>query len=380
MEEATEKQTGRAGAGKRCYVCKARSHHPGPFCEPCYESNNTHRNAAVDMTGKVCIVTGCRLKIGYQTALALLRMGATVVGTTRFPDDGMKRYRAETDGEELITRLTLHRVDMLRMSDITAFTDYILATYQNLHVIVNNAAQTIRRPPAFYRHLLTEGASGDQARGEGRPAVELLPTISTADAVIDPVVKEVGAEKPEQNGEVVVHDYFPVGEVDGDGQQVDLRPENSWTQAMGAVDPVELVECLFANAAAPFILTQNLLPLLSATPGNKYVVNASAMEGKFHRHFKTQFHPHTNMAKAALNQWVRTSGGQLAKHGIFMTAVDTGWVTDERPVRYRELAPHEVPLDCKDGAMRLLHPIIAGYSGGEHYHSVFLKDFKRTSW
>jgi NAD(P)-dependent dehydrogenase (short-subunit alcohol dehydrogenase family) len=395
MREPSEKQK---RLGKRCYVCNNRSHHPGPFCEPCHQMNDTHRHAKTDMTGKVCVVTGCRLKIGYQAALSLLRMGATVIGTTRFPADALRRFQAETDGAEITTRLRIFRVDLLCMSDIASLTNRIMTECPRLHVVVNNAAQTIRRPRAFYEHLLDAEDRGDErveqigdAPTGGEPlAIENLPMPEGRDKAtthqahpetvsVSPVEVKHITHMVTGSHEEAMQVYFPPGELDADGQQVDLRPENSWTQAMGEVDPVELVECLLVNAAAPFILVQNLLPRLSATEGLKFIVNASAMEGKFNR-YKTHFHPHTNMAKAALNQWVRTSGGQLAKSNIFMTAVDTGWVTDERPVRFREALPYDIPLDSLDGAMRLLHPIIGGYSGEHLYHSVFLKDYQYTSW
>lgn len=409
--------------GKRCYVCNMRSHYPGPFCEDCYQMNAGHRENKTDLTGKVCIVTGCRVKIGYQTALALLRMGATVVGTTRFPADALRRFRAEEDGEVIVARLRIHRVELLCMGDITRFTNAILEEYKDLHVIVNNAAQTIKRPPDFYKHLLPaeqvgHAESTNTTKGTFQPA--RLTDATNVEYAEEEEEEEMGGERashgPEIPGvrqrdealpvgrqderrgdgrdvkrdegrevelgtprDVSLPDHFPEGQLDEDGQQVDLRKENSWTQEMGQVNPVELVECLFMNAAAPFILVQNLLPLLRVTRGSKFVVNASAMEGKFNR-YKTHYHPHTNMAKAALNQWVRTSGSQLAKMNIYMTAVDTGWVTDERPFCHRESAPYDIPLDSKDGAMRLLHPVIAGYSGGHLYHSIFLKDYKYTSW
>jgi NAD(P)-dependent dehydrogenase (short-subunit alcohol dehydrogenase family) len=374
MEGARSKLTKQPRA-KKCYICQVRSRHPGPFCEACDVLNTAHREAKVDMTGRVCIVTGCRVKIGYEVALALLRMGATVVGTTRFPKDALGRFLAETDGEEIVTRLQLYEVDLLRLSTISDFTYRVLTDHPRIHAVINNAAQTIRRPPAFYAHLLP----GEALPVTGAPLAPLaLTAAGPADGSAD--CPRGGADPGADPGvDLVSHDFFPAGMLDEHGQQVDLRPENTWTQMMGSIDPVEVVECLAVNAAAPFILVQSLLPGLLAASGNRFVVNASAMEGKFYRP-KTPFHPHTNMAKAALNQWTRTSGGQLAKSNIFMTAVDTGWVTDERPVRYQHDAPFEVPLDCKDGAMRLLHPIIEGYSGGELFHSIFLKDFRKTTW
>jgi NAD(P)-dependent dehydrogenase (short-subunit alcohol dehydrogenase family) len=87
------------------------------------------------------------------------------------------------------------------------------------------------------------------------------------------------------------------------------------------------------NAVAPFIFNARLKALMMRTPErDKHIVNVSAMEGQFYRRFKTTRHPHTNMAKAALNMMTRTSAADYHADGIHMNSVDTGWVTDEDPV------------------------------------------------
>jgi NAD(P)-dependent dehydrogenase (short-subunit alcohol dehydrogenase family) len=110
------------------------------------------------------------------------------------------------------------------------------------------------------------------------------------------------------------------------------------------------------------------------------------MEGQFSRVSKGHRHPHTNMAKAALNMLTRTAGLEYQMDGIYMTAADTGWVTDKRPFRQ---AAHEAetkgfapPLDCKDGAARVYHPILEGIIDEEKkpFLAVFLKDFKVHPW
>ena len=109
------------------------------------------------------------------------------------------------------------------------------------------------------------------------------------------------------------------------------------------------------------------------------------MEGQFSRISKGHRHPHTNMAKAALNMMTRTSGLEYQMDNIYMTAVDTGWVTDERPFHQAahesEVKAFVVPLDCVDGAARVLHPIWHGLQDqNQPYFSVFLKDFKVHPW
>ncbi|KAL5033886.1 hypothetical protein RTP6_001785 [Batrachochytrium dendrobatidis] len=197
--------------------------------------------------------------------------------------------------------------------------------------------------------------------------------------------------------------HFPDGRLDRDDQQIDLRSQNSWTMQIGQISTVEMLECHVINAFAPWVLISELKSLMEAT-GNpvisetsatasdvsedtsikssydKYIVNVSAMEGQFYRP-KTVFHPHSNMAKASLNMMTRTSAAGLAALNIFMTAVDTGWITDENPVEQwekRENAPP--PLDEWDAAMRVLDPILVGVRGGDRMWGVFLKNYTVTRW
>jgi NAD(P)-dependent dehydrogenase (short-subunit alcohol dehydrogenase family) len=180
-------------------------------------------------------------------------------------------------------------------------------------------------------------------------------------------------------------DLFPEGQLDQDLQQVDLRGRNSWRLLLDEISTVEMLEVQLVNAVAPFIINARLKALMQRTPDrDKHIVNVSAVEGQFYRSFKTVRHPHTNMAKAALNMMTRTAAADYHSHGIHMNSVDTGWVTDEDPVEIarRKCAEQRFhpPLDSVDGAARVVDPIVTGVRTGQHVWGQFLKDYRPTDW
>ena len=172
--------------------------------------------------------------------------------------------------------------------------------------------------------------------------------------------------------------------IDAGGLVPDLHESNSWSQFVHEVDPLEMLEVQLANTTAPFILISKLRASMVASPARrKYIVNVSAMEGVFGRGYKGPGHPHTNMAKAAVNMLTRTSAREMFETDqILMTSVDTGWITDERPhptkIRLAEEGFH-APLDLVDGAARVYDPIVRG-EAGEDLFGVFLKDYAPGAW
>jgi NAD(P)-dependent dehydrogenase (short-subunit alcohol dehydrogenase family) len=473
---------------RSCYSCKVRfrnmHHFYDQLCETCAPYNYTKRHQTANMVGKVAIVTGSRVKIGYQVCLKLLRAGATVVATTRFPNNAVSSYRREADFDVWGDRLKVYGLDLRDVVGLEAFTHYLRVTYGNtgIDVLINNACQTVRRPGGYYTPLVQKEeelwSSGDEthrnvlggcmdferirrrlvvadqsscndvqhamiANGGSFSTLGLTSkqvgggndtsTMKDNDIEFDPATGEtyqciIAKQKQTISTKNDDDDYVPFestgiahsaamsqmtilpddvgvdervmpkGLSDINGQQLDLRTQNSWLLKMDEVSTPELMECMFVNAIAPFVLNSRLKPLMEAPaddpsrPG-RYIINVSAMEGKFYR-YKMPNHPHTNMAKAALNMLTRTSSEDLAKRSrIYMNSVDTGWINDENPLekaaKISKDNNFQTPIDEVDAAARILDPVFVGINADGATpgamkvvkdYGKFFKDYKESEW
>ena len=386
-----------------CYVCKtdfttvdAFYHH---LCPDCARTGRDRRDARADLTGRRALLTGGRAKIGMHIALRLLRDGAHTTITTRFPRDAARRFAALPDSAQWLHRLRIVGIDLRDPSQVIALADRTAAEGA-LDILINNAAQTVRRSPGAYAPL----AQAELAPLPDGPLPELLTFGHTTDAhpqalaasvASHPLLARAGGGSQGVSPEQLAEFAMTAGSsslarmaagtaIDAGGLVPDELTVNSWTQHVQHVDPLELLEVQLVNQTAPFVLVSRLRPAMAASPARrKYVVNVSAMEGQFSRRYKGPGHPHTNMSKAALNMLTRTSAEEMLEtDGILMTAVDTGWITDERPhytkVRLAEEGFH-APLDLVDGAARVYDPIVRG-EAGEDLYGVFLKDYKKAAW
>lgn len=395
---------------QNCYVCKIEYRELHFFydsmCPTCAQLNYDKRFQTADLRGRVALITGARVKIGYQAALKLLRAGATTIVTTRFPKDAARRYAQEADFSEWSDRLQIFGLDLRHAPSVEIFASFIDAHYPHLDFLLNNAAQTVRRPRGFFAHMLADERAvvNDEAQqrilaqyGQCQTWLGERLSLPSEQGLIAYAAEVKGfaaglLDAPAMSQVPLLPDdltcgadVFPVGQLDADQQQVDRRSTNSWRMKLGDVPTAEMLEIQLINAVAPFILCSKLKPLMLRAPGmEKHIVNVSAMEGKFSRYTKTDRHPHTNMAKAALNMMTQTSAPDYVRDGIHMNAVDTGWVTDEDPAvhadRKRDELGFQPPLDIVDGAARILDPIFSGLNSGVHVSGKFLKDYKTSTW
>ena len=364
-----------------CYICKAEFTDVHFFyhllCPTCAEYNYRMRDLSADLTGRTALVTGGRVKIGHQTVLRLLRDGAKVLITTRFPNAAARRLHAEPDSAAWLDRVHVYGLDLRNIPAVEAFARHILDTEPALDILIHNAAQTIRRPQGFYQELVAQERRPEEtlsleARQLVRQEAPSTFDITDSSALLPAVMPSV-------------KDVLPTDALEDNEERADSRDTNSWLLKLDEVSAPEMLEVQLVNSVAPFLLNSRLKSALLRSPfARRFIVNVSAMEGQFRRH-KTIYHPHTNMAKAALNMMTRTSGDDYARDRIYMTSVDTGWVTDENPTLKRERKQEEdgffAPLDIIDGMARIYHPIAEGVNDEKDpYYGVFLKDYAPCHW
>ncbi|MCF4101555.1 SDR family oxidoreductase [Gillisia sp. M10.2A] len=412
LSKKAEEEQPELESPRNCYVCKAvytKLHHfYDTMCTECGDFNYAKRFQTANLKGQVAVVTGSRLKIGYHITLMLLRAGATVVATTRFPADSALRFSKESDFPDWGHRLKIHGLDLRHIPSVEIFCNFIEQKYSRLDILINNAAQTVRRPAGFYQHLMNKEEMpisslpqyAQELLADHANCLSELKTLTSGASNNqnmpvtwhgpEPGIGLRASAKLSQipysfDNSLSAKEVFPEGQLDADLQQVDLRKTNSWRLKLGEIETTEMIEVQLVNSIAPFVLCNRLADLMrKENTGKKHIINVSAMEGKFHRFHKEDRHPHTNMAKAALNMMTHTSASTFAIDGIFMNAVDTGWVTDEDPAELSkkkvEVHDFQPPLDIVDGAARVMDPLFDGINTGKHWCGKFLKDYMPIDW
>lgn len=383
-----------------CYICKQKiTQREFNMCEVCKNNNFVKRSIKANLNDKVSIVTGGRVKIGFETAIRLLECGSKVIVTTRFPADALTRYKLHPEYKSFYKNLTIYAIDLRYMADINKFVEYVYTNFNRLDILIHNAAQTLRRPKEFFKHLLSnelgianhyldEHVDSLNCKQLTKSYTRFLIADQTTNLSINQMI--VLNDRPLKFMKKVFNaltdsddpTLFPVGQYDSNHEQIDLRKENTWVKKLGEIDITECAELLSINTLAPFHMNQQFKTLMSKSSGS-YIVNVSSMEGVFNMTSKTSNHPHTNMAKCALNMMTRTSACTYAKDKIYMVSVDTGWVTNEYPIAndcHDKKHKIRVPLDNLDGACRILDPVFKYFNGEKPIYGVFLKDYVESNW
>lgn len=354
---------------KNCYSCNQSYQFSHSFynrlCPSCATINYENRFKTIDLTNRNVILTGGRVKIGYATALKLLRANANLTLTTRFPGTALAQLQQEEDYELWKDNLTVYGLDLRNLKEVEKFIQYYTANHKTLDILINNAAQTIKYTDQYYAPIVKQE---QQLLLEFSENKKLIPN------AISPV--EVLALEGTHHEKHIQLNRF--------GQPIDTREKNSWNATLSEISMLELVEVNLINQISPYFLIKELLPLLKAsTFEKKYIINVTSSEGQFSYENKTIFHPHTNMTKAALNMMTKTAAPDFEKDNIYMNAVDVGWVSTgaKEDLRKKQFERGYIPpLDPVDGASRIMHPIFEAEQNNHLIVGTLLKNYRKEQW
>ena len=358
---------------RSCYGCRIRfrrfhTRYPW-FCPDCTEQNLRKRERSINLDGRIVLITGGRVKIGYHTALMALRAGATVHVTSRFPKDTIRRYALETDFGVWREQLFVHGIDFRNLPGLLAWCETLPSKVPSLDILINNAAQSVKRSDTWHQKLATfeqetllENTLADRLCSDLKAETPCLPGPGKEAAELSKLLRSELTDPDDRD---------------------DPREENSWTAKLGDVSPVEFLEVLLVNANAPALIIARLRPLLLASPQpRRFIVNVTGTDGLLSLS-KSGDHPHVNMSKAALNMVTRTCGEEFARDSIYMNSVDTGWVTHEGGFTTRqrgEQMKFVPPLDAIDAAARILDPVVEGIHEEEPKSGCLFRNFTPTEW
>ena len=399
-----------------CYICKNKfspeNIHKfyGNLCTKCGEHNYSYRTLKLDLSGRIAIVTGGRVKIGYYISTKLLSYGCKVIITTRFPKDSLFKYQKDPDYEKWKNNLIIYPIDFRIFESTIKFINYIKENFTHIDILINNAAQTLRRSSSYYKYLLpielkevdeesSKKIIKEDYRANQNSNLKILDNKQESLNSLISYEKQKSLDFQEILPLSVITSQIKIMEekfqptvtmMGSDDQPYDFTGgKNSWNFEFDEIPFQEFTEVQIINAWTPYYLCAKLKPLMEKSPfPDKYIVNVTAAEGIFN-HYKRTTHVHTNMAKAALNMFTRTCGKYLKNIGIYMTCVDTGWVSymdemnklvDENEKENFGNEFTNVPLDELDGAMRVLHPIIEGIQNKNYLYGILLKDYAKSVW
>lgn len=369
-EKPNEQQFTALNLPKNCYCCNQSYKLAHSFytrlCPDCAEENYEKRFQNIDLKGRNVILTGGRVKVGFATALRLLRNNANVVLTTRFPASALEQFSQENDFEQWKENLIIYGLDLRNLNAIHEFVSFYKSKFKSLDILINNAAQTIKYPDEYYLPLVKKE---DKLLGEFKSNLNLISNQTAIGKEIKAL--EYGLE---EKTEITLTRF---------GQPVDNREKTSWNSTLEEISMYELVEVNLINQIAPYLLIKELKPLfLNSDFKERFIVNVTSSEGIFSYTNKTIFHPHTNMTKAALNMMTLTSAREFADDSVFMTSVDVGWISTgaKESLRKKQFEKGYIPpLDSVDGACRIFDPIVQGIKGKSIF-GVLLKNYKVSQW
>ena len=361
---------------RTCYCCNERYQTVHPFyhwlCVACGNRSAAKRSQTADLSNYCALVTGGRIKIGFEVAVWLLRCGVKVHVTTRFPNDAAVRFSELPDFSEVENRLLIHQLDFRNLPALMSFIDHLNQNENHLDVLINLAAQSVKRSDPWHQNRMRFEQQASLSRNQQK-------LLSFSGDNND--LRLLSADEASSTN-VLCTDHELL--VRDDDDRLDTREKNTWNSTLNEPEPVEILEALLVNANAPALLTRGLHPRLQASPNpDRFVINVTGADGIFSLS-KSGYHPHVNMSKAALNMLTRSCARYFARDNIWVNSVDTGWITHEGGFRNRKQREEQgflPPYDHRDGAARILDPVFQVVNkDAEPVGGVLFRNFQAFNW
>jgi NAD(P)-dependent dehydrogenase (short-subunit alcohol dehydrogenase family) len=358
-----------------CYQCKKKYLYSTTLkssqylCIECAIYNYDKNNEVCNLVNNVAFITGIRHTIGFSIALKLLRMGCTVIGTSRFPACAIFNYQKESDYETWKDRLIICQCDFLNMNSVQKTIEFVKTHKPN--IIINNACQTVRPTKEYYERVnYIENTLCKKVYG--------IENKSHNNEHVSQIIKMENNLYTTDNWKLIHNvpcfDMIPTIDIPINftrnikDDTLDPR-NNSWTKDITQISTTELLEVNVINQIVPTLLIQQLIPHMSQP---SFVIQVSAKEGIFNSNKTTEHgcHAHTNMCKSGMNMLIRTLI-EMKKKDYYFYAVDPGYVSGPLDIQY--------PLSINDGAQRIIDPIIS-FMNGKTLEQGHWKNYKLHVW
>ena len=367
----------------KCYECKKTYNYSLPdykfHCLNCGIKNWKWREEKVNLSGYTFFITGIRVKIGFSTALRLLRSGSIVIGTTRYPNFALYNYSKEYDFEIWKSRLIIIQADFLNLDSVYDMLDII--DQFRINGFINMAFRTIR-PSEYYTDSVNQieselkknvkfienqnsniNITNSNINNSENKSIQIKPNTTKYFTDLNQLnTSQIIKYKPNQS--VIINKFNDVQEI---------PHENSWEQTIDQVEPKEIVECIAINQLVPTLIINKIKTKLIGP--NKFIIHVGSFEGQFDTS-KSNKHIHTNMCKSALNMLIR-SLEEDPDPNLHVHTINPGYVTGAKinPIG------HEFPLSMEDGASRITWPIYQ-VSKGIKLDKTWIKigNYEKTKW
>ena len=351
----------------KCYQCKkyynSQIHIEGYefLCIQCADENYVNKNLKVNLLNQTYLITGGRVKLGYASALKLLRFGAKVIITTRYPNFAMSNYQEESDYHLWKDNLTIIECDFTKLKEIYAMLD-LLQNY-SFNGIINNACQTIKASNSYYEKVkeIESGLKNDIKSNNNSIMGTNLDIVLYQDTfnILNNTVYDKQIRIYKEKSEISIFKDVK-----------DVQHDNSWDKKIDEITQEEIVECTLINQIVPTLIINKLKHRLTKP---KFIINVTSFEGSFNYN-KNDKHIHTNMCKTAMNMMIRTLHEDPDKD-LHVYAINPGFVSGICP------QSDKYPVGLEDGATRILYPIIKYALNDPLDKSIMImQNYKKTDW